>query len=318
MMNQHLHYSKVLILLLWLNSSNISAEVVTDGTTGPATKLIGPNFVIGQDLGTQSGNNLFHSFHSFNLSTTGSISESAVFTGSNNIKNVISRVTGGNISTIDGLLKSEIANADFYFLNPAGIIFGENAKVNVPAAFHISTADELRLQDGSIFSASTPNQSTLGIAQPEAFGFLSPQSTNIIINGSQIDFSPDSAVSLSGNSIHISGANNEKSSLNAENGKIHITATGSQIADIAIMGSSDTKYSGSLTMDSSQIITSGAGTGGIKIHSGDTTLSNSQLINNNDSTIDAKDEINLNISNSQGNAGMTNAGFKFGGAINPG
>ena len=65
------------------------------------------------------------------------------FTGSDSLQNVISRVSGNNSSIIDGILKSDIKNADFYFINPNGITFNANAQVDVPAAFHVSTADKM-------------------------------------------------------------------------------------------------------------------------------------------------------------------------------
>jgi filamentous hemagglutinin family protein len=123
---------------------------------------------IPQNLGTTKGGNLFHSFQTFNVNN----GESATFTGSDSdLKNVISRVTGGEISKINGLLKSEIPNAAFYFINPAGVTFGANASVDVPAAFHVSTADKLNFSDGKEFSAVNPNASSLSIAKPESFGF---------------------------------------------------------------------------------------------------------------------------------------------------
>ncbi|MDM8566434.1 filamentous hemagglutinin N-terminal domain-containing protein [Candidatus Halobeggiatoa sp. HSG11] len=54
-------------------------------------------------------------------------------------------------SPIDGLIRSTIPNADMYFLNPYGIMFGPNAQLDVQGSFHASTADYLRLEeDGKI------------------------------------------------------------------------------------------------------------------------------------------------------------------------
>ncbi len=103
---------KILVLLLIYHSSN--AEIITDGTLGQQINLSGPNFQITSDLGQQHGTNLFHSFQDFNLNNL----ENATFSGSNNINNIISQVTGGNPSNIDSLIHSTIPNANFYFLNP--------------------------------------------------------------------------------------------------------------------------------------------------------------------------------------------------------
>src|SRR3954451_6690089 len=104
---------------------------------------------IGADLGTRRGDNLFHSFEKFGIAP----GQTATFTGPGAIRNVISRVTGGEISNIDGTLRSTVGQADLYFLNPAGVMFGPNATLDVPGSFHVSTAHELRFADGASFSA---------------------------------------------------------------------------------------------------------------------------------------------------------------------
>ena len=60
--------------------------------------------------------------------------ESATFSGPDAIRNVISRVTGGDPSDINGTLRSTIQGADFYFLNPAGVMFGPNARPSTSRA----------------------------------------------------------------------------------------------------------------------------------------------------------------------------------------
>src|SRR5688500_8193828 len=100
-----------------IGSTSIYAQVETDGTVGPRLQLDGPEFAIRADLGTRAGRNLFHSFERFSLGT----GERATFTGPNQIRNVISRVTGGAPSDIDGTIASTIPGADFFFINPAGV-----------------------------------------------------------------------------------------------------------------------------------------------------------------------------------------------------
>lgn len=123
------------LFLLFLLSSAVSAQIATDGSVGPALELTGPAYQIGHDLGSRVGDNLFHSFQRFNIQS----GESATFTGPDSISSVISRVTGGEFSTINGLLRSEVGQADFYFLNLAGVLFGPNAQIDLPAAFHVAT-----------------------------------------------------------------------------------------------------------------------------------------------------------------------------------
>ncbi|MCK5921617.1 MAG: filamentous hemagglutinin N-terminal domain-containing protein, partial [Methylococcales bacterium] len=93
-----------LICIISLFATPLCSEVTLDGSIGPAQNLSGPDYQIEENLGQRTGGNLFHSFGRFNLGKT----ESATFNGSPDIQNVISRVTGGQTSTIDGLLKSTI------------------------------------------------------------------------------------------------------------------------------------------------------------------------------------------------------------------
>ena len=108
--------------------------------------------------------------------------EQATFSGPDAIERIISRVTGGERSDIDGAIKSTIAGADFYFINPAGVLFGQNASLDLKGSFHVSTADELRFADGKVFSAADPGASHFTVAAPEAFGFLGADPARITLN----------------------------------------------------------------------------------------------------------------------------------------
>jgi filamentous hemagglutinin family protein len=121
-----------LLILLTLNNQ-LSAEIITDGTLGVQRDLPGPDFQIEANLGQQVGGNLFHSFQDFNLQSH----ESATFSGPDSINMIFSRITGGNPSQIDGTIRSTIPHAELFFLNPAGIVFGEQARLDVQGGFHV-------------------------------------------------------------------------------------------------------------------------------------------------------------------------------------
>ena len=76
------------------------AEIITDGSLGLAIDLTGPDYAVTSDLGQIHGSNLFHSFQEFSIQS----GESATFSGPDGISNIISRVSGGNSSTINGML----------------------------------------------------------------------------------------------------------------------------------------------------------------------------------------------------------------------
>src|SRR6266853_19552 len=117
----------------------LHAGLVTDGTVGAAGAIgkVGGNFAIPQTLGTKVGGNLFHSFSQFDLSA----GESATFSGPNDVSNILARVTGGSASSIDGTIRSTIPNANLFLINPSGVLFGPNAKLEVDGSFAATTAD---------------------------------------------------------------------------------------------------------------------------------------------------------------------------------
>jgi|GEM_PF-330458 len=152
-----------------------------DGTLGSAGKLElpGPDYDIKAEYGQQAGANLFHSFQQFNIHSD----ESATFTGPNSVQNIISRVTGGGASWINGRLGSTIPGADLYMLNPAGLMFGPNASLDLTGSFHVSTADYLRLGENERFYSIPHANDVLSVAAPAAFGFLNNDISPITYEG---------------------------------------------------------------------------------------------------------------------------------------
>jgi filamentous hemagglutinin family protein len=205
-------------LALAICAGSASAQVTLDGTLGRAGTLPGPHYAITADLGQQVGSNLFHSFGLFSIQA----GESATFSGPNSVNNIISRVTGGQISTIDGALRSTIPGANLYLLNPAGVLFGENAALDVPGSVHVSTADYLRLGEGGRFDARTTANSLLTVAPVEAFGFLSDAPGRIEANGSDLRVPRSQTLSLIGGDLSLTN-----STLYVPQGRLNIVAAGS-------------------------------------------------------------------------------------------
>lgn len=170
-----------IICILMSIIQTTAAEVVLDGSLGKSGNLSGPNYDITAELGSQVGSNLFHSFQSLNLNSD----ETATFSGDTSIHNVIGRVTGGAPSLINGTLRNSIPNADLYLVNPAGLIFGATAKLDVSGSFHASTADVINLNDGGKLSVHLAQESLLTTASPVSFGFLNNTGAEIQLNGTQ-------------------------------------------------------------------------------------------------------------------------------------
>ncbi len=194
----HLSVSITILAALGLNSQ---AAVVTDGSLGQAGALHGPAYHIDAALGHQQGGNLFHSFSQFSLYS----GESATFSGADSVHNIISRVTGGELSHIDGQLSSSIAGANLYLFNPAGVYFGANAHLNLSGSFYVSTAQYLNFADGQQFSTQELHNSQFSTAQPSAFGFLAaPQA--IHLDSSQLALDTNQTLHLSGGDIQINNS----------------------------------------------------------------------------------------------------------------
>jgi filamentous hemagglutinin family protein len=189
----------VALLLVLAAATPGESQITTDGSLGPARTLSGPSVTIGSDLGQVRGSNLFHSFGQFNVNT----GQSVTFTGPTSIANILSRVTGGSPSIVDGLLRSTIPGANMFLLNPAGVLFGPNASLDVGGSFHVTTADYIRFPDGGIFHANLANQTVLSVAPPAAFGFLSASPAPVIVQGSVLDVGPGHSISLVGGDVAV-------------------------------------------------------------------------------------------------------------------
>lgn len=146
-------------------SISVSAQIAIDNTTSTQVTTDGnSNFTI--NGGNKAGENLFHSFSEFSVLTNGS----AYFNNAPDITNIFNRVTGGSISNIDGILKAN-GNANLFMINPAGIIFGQNARLDIGGSFYGSTANSIVFPDGIEFAADNLQPPVLTINAPIGLNF---------------------------------------------------------------------------------------------------------------------------------------------------
>ena len=178
-MTLSIHYCRSILAFLSISFAPLivspsQAQVVPDVTLGSEASIVTPNVEVNglpADLiegGAIRGSNLFHSFSEFSIG----VSERIYFDSPENIETILSRVTGGNLSDINGLLGTRgDSNAALILMNPNGIVFGENALLDTQGAFTATTASGVQLGENGLFSAVSPERDNLLSINPSALFF---------------------------------------------------------------------------------------------------------------------------------------------------
>ena len=160
------------VLALWGKSTLAQSQIIPDRTMGNENSQVRTNVNV-QGLpseviegGAQRGANLFHSFSEFNISE----GRGAYFANPAGIEHILGRVTGANPSEILGTL-GVLGNANLFLINPNGIIFGKNARLDVAGSFVGTTASAVQFGNQGFFSTTEPNAPPLLTVSPSAFFF---------------------------------------------------------------------------------------------------------------------------------------------------
>lgn len=186
------------------------ATSIVIGGSALAADAMDPNlYVLGEAEGSRpggtSGVNLLHSLDQFDLNSA----DTALFTADTMLstENIIARVTGGDVSDIWGTVEMDIAGANLFLLNPAGVLFGPSAVLNVQGGFHASTADTLQMQDnlGNNLLAFSGDVA-LAMAHPVAFGFLDASIGTITVDGATLSANASGGLSLVAGDISLQNA----------------------------------------------------------------------------------------------------------------
>ncbi|HEY9805027.1 MAG TPA: filamentous hemagglutinin N-terminal domain-containing protein, partial [Candidatus Obscuribacterales bacterium] len=140
-------------------AAQLVAQAIIPAADGVGTNVIpnGDRYDITGGQRSGDGSNLFHSFSQFGLSPA----QIANFLATPDIQNILARVVGGDASWIQGLIQVSGSNANLYLLNPSGIIFGSNARLNLPAAFTATTANGIGFGDQWFSATGTNNYGAL-------------------------------------------------------------------------------------------------------------------------------------------------------------
>lgn len=196
----------------------VMAQVMSDGTTNTVVNQNNSNFTIVN--GIDKGNNLFHSFSNFTIPTNSSATFDLVNTP--NITTIFSRVTGGNVSNIDGLISTVNSNnpVSLFLMNPNGIVFGQNASLNIGGSFVGTTASSIKFADGTEFSATNiTTQPLLTVSVP--VGLQVGQPGSITHRSSNFAVQPGFGIAFIGGDVSIEGGR-----LIAPSGRIEVGSVG--------------------------------------------------------------------------------------------
>lgn len=288
-----------------LASPSVNAQIIPDNTLPVNSNITlegNQNIITG---GTRSGINLFHSFKEFSIGS----GKSAYFNNALDIQNIITRITGKQISIIDGLIKAN-GRANLFLINPNGIIFGENASLNIGGSFIASTANGIKFADGSIYSATNPSSPPLlTINTPIGLQFNSnPGKIVVKGNGNNItididnyqypeaidlyllnkrptglEVNPGNTLALIGGEILLNGGN-----LTAPNGRIILSSIGAN-GEISLIPAQDgwqlpdidkegENFSNINLINAASLSTAGVGGGSIQILGRQLTLEGGSVI----------------------------------------
>jgi filamentous hemagglutinin family protein len=191
-----------------------SQQVLPDKTfPNQVTSPDGKNFTIKEGITAQ--NNLFHSFQEFSIPTSGT----AIFNVNSNIQNIFSRVTGNNISNIDGKISvSGGNNANLFLINPHGIIFGKNATLNVQGSFVATTANAIAFGNQGNFGVNTGHDPSLLTVNPSALLYNQINAQANITNQGNLTVSTGKNILLAGGNVTMDG-----SRITAPSGTVELT-----------------------------------------------------------------------------------------------
>jgi filamentous hemagglutinin family protein len=251
------------------------AQVTPDSTLGTEQSIVTSNTsnVVRSEIkgGAIRGSNLFHSFLDLSIAP----GESLYFQNPIGISNIISRVTGLSPSNIEGTL-GVTGNANLFLLNPNGILFGANARLDVNGSFIATTASAIQFGSQGFFSTSTPASPALLTVNPSAFLFnqvgsapiVNRSQTPLASGGQGLQVPDGQSLLLLGGAVTLDGGG-----VNAMEGRVELGAiSGPGAVGLSLVGNNwhlsvpDTIDRADITLTNGATVnTSGEGGGPIQI-----------------------------------------------------
>jgi filamentous hemagglutinin family protein len=327
------------ISLVGFSSSTVLAQTVPDNTLGSESSTVNQDATIGDTLvdliegGATRGNNLFHSFLEFNVGDGSAV----YFANPDGIANILTRVTGNNPSEIFGTLGVDGA-ANLFLLNPNGIVFGENAALDLNGSFLATTADSYIFENGFEYSASNPKAPpllTVNIPVGLQFG-KKAEAIEVRGTGNNISRDPETfepiwdartkglevdtgnTLALIGGEINLTGGN-----LTASQGRIELASIAekgnlsliSTDNGFSLDSQENANFKDINLTQSASIDTSGNGSGNIQLQGKNISLLDGSVIITRTLGDDNGEEVKINATNSLNIAG-TNGEFFSSGIVN--
>ena len=202
--------------------SPAQGQPIVPNTDGTGTIVVpnGDRFDIDGGQLSDDGANLFHSFDRFGLDS----GQSANFLSTPDIQNILGRITGGDPSIIDGLIQVSGSDANLFLINPAGLVFGPNATLNVSGDFTATTATGIEFENGGWFDVIGANDWGSLVGDPSGFAFAatisngSPFAPGAIVNEGNLEVATGRNLRLLGGTVVNTG------NLQATGGTISVAA----------------------------------------------------------------------------------------------
>ncbi|MGK7952318.1 MAG: filamentous hemagglutinin N-terminal domain-containing protein [Xenococcaceae cyanobacterium] len=301
------------LFLTAVNTGIVQAQVVPDGTLPTVVEqLENMRKITG---GERVGNNLFHSFEEFSIPE----GIEAIFENGLDIENIFTRITGSDISVIDGLLKTA-GGANFFLINPNGIVFGENAVLDIGGSFIATTANRIEFADGTNWNARGDEPKvTLTISVPIGLRLdgdngsitvnssgnqitpsFSSTPTQVADNELKLSVNPGQTLGLIGNSISVEGGTITSKGGSIELGSISSGSVSLQNTEGRFKFNYENAngYQNIDLTNLSVLDVSGEGRGAISLTGKNINLSNGSLVLNQNQGDISSETIDINASDS--------------------
>jgi filamentous hemagglutinin family protein len=222
--------------ILVFSGNQALAQVTPDNTLGDESSVVNTRNATSDSIdgGAIRVQNLFHSFLEFNVDA----GRGVYFANPEAVTNIFSRVTGNDASDILGTLGVDGA-ANLFLINPNGIIFGEDASLDVEGSFAATTADGIEFGEQGFFSATNPESPNLLTINPSAYLFnqVAPGAivNNSTTNNLGLQVQSEKNLSLIGGDITL-----DRGLITASGGKV-------ELGGLSESGSVNIQENGSLT-----------------------------------------------------------------------